>query len=114
MTDCSNCLVNATLINIAAEVTPLYVGSPETYGKTRYHEGSYQDVPVRAYFPATGLMLSGNLTAAASISMIIGRKYSCGLLRPPDVSEKRSTLRGSLDLPALRSSRVSSQRYSSR
>jgi peptidoglycan hydrolase-like protein with peptidoglycan-binding domain len=51
MADCANCLAAATLMNITAGVTPVYAGSPVTYGQTKYHAGSYQNVPVRANIP---------------------------------------------------------------
>lgn len=51
MADCANCLASATLANIIAGVTPVYAGSQLTYGKTQYHLGSYQNVPVRANIP---------------------------------------------------------------
>jgi hypothetical protein len=51
MTDCVNCLQNATLTNIVSGVTPFYAGSTGTYGQTQYHKGSYQNVPVRANIP---------------------------------------------------------------
>ena len=34
--------------NIVGGVTPFYAGSPDTYARTQYHQGSYTDVPVRA------------------------------------------------------------------
>jgi hypothetical protein len=51
MTDCVNCMKNATLTNIVAGVTPFYAGSAGTYGQTQYHTGSYRNVPVRANIP---------------------------------------------------------------
>jgi hypothetical protein len=51
MTDCANCLVNATLFNITSGVTPVYAGSNMTYAQTQYHQGSYDNVPVRANIP---------------------------------------------------------------
>jgi hypothetical protein len=51
MADCANCMAAATLTNITAGVTPCYAGSAMTYGQTQYHQGSYQNVPVRANIP---------------------------------------------------------------
>lgn len=51
LTDCANCMRSATTFNIVAGVTPVFAGSSETYEKTDYHVGSYQNVPVRVNIP---------------------------------------------------------------
>jgi peptidoglycan hydrolase-like protein with peptidoglycan-binding domain len=51
LTGCAACLGAAGTVNIQAGVTPVYAGAPLTYAQTQYHEGSYQNVPVRANIP---------------------------------------------------------------
>lgn len=51
MKDCLACLQNARTQNIIAEETLVYPGSSMTYAHTQYHEGSYDEVPIRAKIP---------------------------------------------------------------
>lgn len=51
MKDCAQCLSNATLTNITAGVTAVYEGNSLDYGETQYHQGSYNNVPVRKNIP---------------------------------------------------------------
>lgn len=51
MSDCANCMANATQVNIVSGVTSVYAGSQMTYAQTQYHKGSYSGVPVRANIP---------------------------------------------------------------
>ena len=51
MKDCANCLSSATLTTITAGVTPVFAGSSMNYGQTQYHQGSYNNVPVRKNIP---------------------------------------------------------------
>lgn len=49
--DCVNCLRQAGTQDIVAGETPIYNGSPDTFERTQYHVGSYQNVPVRQNIP---------------------------------------------------------------
>lgn len=51
MNDCANCCKAAGTFDIVAGVTPVYAGSAVTYNLTKYHKGSYANVPVRANIP---------------------------------------------------------------
>ena len=51
MSDCANCMVSATPVNITSGVTHVYAESQMTYAQTQYHKGSYNDVPIRANIP---------------------------------------------------------------
>lgn len=49
--DCAQCLSNATLTNITAGVTPVFSGNSLDFAQTQYHQGSYNNVPVRKNIP---------------------------------------------------------------
>ena len=51
LTDCKNCAQNVNKQNIVADKTPYYKGSKNKFQKTKYHEGSFEDVPARKDFP---------------------------------------------------------------
>jgi hypothetical protein len=46
--DCVNCMKQSGTQNIVAGVTPVYMGASQQFGKTQYHAGSYNGVPVRS------------------------------------------------------------------
>lgn len=48
---CTQCMTAAGAANIVSGVTPCYGGCSDDYGKTQYHVGSYNNVPIRAKIP---------------------------------------------------------------
>jgi hypothetical protein len=51
LTDCKSCAQSVNKQQIVADKTSFYKGSKNKFQKTKYHEGSYENVPVRKDFP---------------------------------------------------------------
>jgi hypothetical protein len=51
MKACVQCLRDSGVTQIVAGQTPVFAGTSETYQKTQYHAGSYNNVPVRKNIP---------------------------------------------------------------